>query len=499
MMSSTVIGFYRCKDDDGNYLYCYVTKSPSGKINYYFTKDSDEAASMAAKFCNSNNYNKNGYRSVITAYPDSFNLNCKDVDEVLERIKRANPDEKIKEDDFDDAIDDYDKDETGFFARVKERISNSKFGTKVKNLWFNKKVRRFAIGAVATLTALGIASCSLNSCSGPTANNSKVATVDDTDKDTLDDDTKEDVSIGVADAIGKMVDEIKNMEKAAQKEETQVASAGSANTSSTTGTNNSNNSQGSSSSNHVDREPGTVDNSMNGFQNPDASLDDSNNQGGDSGEETEQPENPYDNMTEEEVPVDNNGNSEDEDYSQEIDVGVAGDDELTEGDIDFDEGYENDPSVDDDYTYDINYDTDNSSDYEIINEELPDPNQTAADGNYVSSEEEMNVQEEATNEESSEVTDTNTTDSQDVVPVYQEETDYTETSVPVTSTEETSNITTPSTTESSGTDLESAVDQAIEVMASGNDASITYDVSTGQYSTEVTTTNTNIEENGLTK
>ena len=441
MMSSTVIGFYRCKDD-GNDLYCYVTKSPSGKINYYFTKDSDEAASMAAKFCNSNNYNKNDYRSVITAYPDSFNLNCKDVDEVLERIKRANPDEKIKEDDFDDAIDDYDKDENGFFARVKERISNSKFGTKVKNLWFNKKVRRFAIGAVATLTVFGVTSWLINKSNGPTANNSKVATVDDTDKDTLDDDTKEDVSIGVADAIGKMVDEIKNMEKAAQKEETQVASAGSANTSSTTGTNNSNNSQGS---------------------------------------------------------VDNNGNSEDEDYSQEIDVGVAGDDELTEGDIDFDEGYENDPSVDDDYTYDINYDTDNSSDYEIINEELPDPNQTAADGNYVSSEEEMNVQEEATNEESSEVTDTNTTGSQDVVPVYQEETDYTETSVPVTSTEETSNITTPSTTESSGTDLESAVDQAIEVMASGNDASITYDVSTGQYSTEVTTTNTNIEENGLTK
>ena len=498
MMSSTVIGFYRCKDD-GNDLYCYVTKSPSGKINYYFTKDSDEAASMAAKFCNSNNYNKNDYRSVITAYPDSFNLNCKDVDEVLERIKRANPDEKIKEEDFDDAIDDYDKDEKGIFTRVKEKISNSKFGTKVKNLWFNKKAKRFAFVTVAALTTLGIASCSLNRCSGPAANDSQGNSQDDPANNTLDEDTKEDISIDVADAIGKMVDEIKNMEKAAQKEETQVASAGSANTSSTTGTNNSNNSQGSSSSNHVDRKPGTVDNSMNGFQNPDASLDDSNNQGGDSGEETEQPENPYDNMTEEEVPVDNNGNSEDEDYSQEIDAGVAGDDELTEGDIDFDEGYENDPSVDDDYTYDINYDTDNSSDYEIINEELPDPNQTAADGNYVSSEEEMNVQEEATNEESSEVTDTNTTDSQDVVPVYQEETDYTETSVPGTSTEETSNITTPSTTESSGTDLESAVDQAIEVMASGNDASITYDVSTGQYSTEVTTTNTNIEENGLTK
>ena len=173
-------------------------------------------------------------------------------------------------------------------------------------------------------------------------------------------------------------------------------------------------------------------------------------------------------------------------FSQEIDVSADDNDELTEGNIVFDEGYENDGAVDNDYTYDINYDTDNSSDYEIINEELPDPNQTAADGNYVSSEEEMNNQEDTTNnnEQSTEVTNTNTTTETETVPVYQEET-Y--------------NTTTPSTTESSGTDLESAADQAIAEMDAGNDVSIAYDATTGQYNVEVTNTDTNVEANGLTK
>ena len=176
--------------------------------------------------------------------------------------------------------------------------------------------------------------------------------------------------------------------------------------------------------------------------------------------------------------------------------------DLTEGNIVFDEGYENDGAVDNDYTYDINYDTDNSSDYEIINEELPDPNQTAADGNYVSSEEEMNNQEDTANnnEQSTEVTNTSTTTETETVPVYQEETDYTETSVPVTSTEEVSNTTTTSITESSGTDLETAADQAIAEMDAGNDVSIAYDTTTGQYNVEVTNTDTNtMEANGLTK
>ena len=51
-------------------------------------------------------------------------------------------------------------------------------------------------------------------------------------------------------------------------------------------------------------------------------------------------------------------------------------------------------------------------------------------------------------------TNTNTTTETETVPVYQEET-Y--------------NTTTPSTTESSGTDLESAADQAIAEMDAGND------------------------------
>lgn len=514
MMSSKIIGFYRCKDDDGSDLYIYVTKLPSGKLDYNFTKDWDEAASMAAKFCNSSDYTKDNYENIVND-PDRFNLNCKDYDEVLERIKRANPDEKINDDDFDNAIDDYDKDEEGIFTRIKEKISNSKFGTKVKNLWLNKKVKKVAIGAVATLTTLGIASCSLNSCSGPTANNSRIATVDDTDDK---DKTEEE-------------DKAKEEKETKEKEETKTTdttatetTASNANYSSTnSGSSSSNNTSSNNTSSNVTSTPGSTNEDMNEFQDPDASLDDSNNQGGGSGEGNEQPEDPFDNVIEGEEPVDNNdndnnnnnNNSEDEDYSEEIEVDVPGDnntdddyseeiiieepedsnindneednnyedDELTEGDIDFDEGYENDPSVDDDYTFDPNYTNDGSSDYEIIYGELPDPNDTAADGDYVSDEEEI------TNDELTDVTDTDIIDDSDIVPVYQEETPYTEDTVSLPQ----------NTIENSNTDLESAVDQAIEVMANGGDASITYDANTGQYSTEVTITNTNIEENGLTK
>lgn len=516
MMSSKIIGFYRCKDDDGSDLFIYVTKLPSGKLDYNFTKDWDEAASMAAKFCNSSDYTKDNYENIVND-PDRFNLNCKDYDEVLERIKRANPDEKINDDDFDNAIDDYDKDEEGIFTRIKEKISNSKFGTKVKNLWLNKKVKKVAIGAVATLAALGIASCSLNSCSGPTANNSRIATVDDTDDK---DKTEEE-------------DKAKEEKETKEKEETKTTdttatetTASNANYSSTnSGSSSSNNTSSNNTSSNVTSTPGSTNEDMNEFQDPDASLDDSNNQGGGSGEGNEQPEDPFDNVIEGEEPVDNNdndnnnnnNNSEDEDYSEEIEVDVPGDnntdtdddyseeiiieehedsnindneednnyedDELTEGDIDFDEGYENDPSVDDDYTFDPNYTNDGSSDYEIIYGELPDPNDTAADGDYVSDEEEI------TNDELTDVTDTDIIDDSDIVPVYQEETPYTEDTVSLPQ----------NTIENSNTDLESAVDQAIEVMANGGDASITYDANTGQYSTEVTITNTNIEENGLTK
>ena len=511
MMSSKIIGFYRCKDDDGSDLYIYVTKLPSGKLDYNFTKDFDEAASMAAKFCNSSDYTKDNYENIVND-PDRFNLNCKNVDEVLERIKRANPDEKINDDDFDAAIDDYDKDEEGIFTRIKEKISNSKFGTKVKNLWLNKKVKKVAFGAVATLTALGIASCSLNSCSGPTANNSRIATVDDTDDK---DKTEEE-------------DKAKEEKETKEKEETKTTDTTATETTASNANYSSTNSGSSSSNNtssNVTSTPGSTNEDMNEFQDPDASLDDSNNQGGGSEEGNEQPEDPFDNVIEGEEPVDdndndnnnNNNNSEDEDYSEEIEVDVPGDnntdtdddyseeiiieepedsnindneednnyedDELTEGDIDFDEGYENDPSVDDDYTFDPNYTNDGSSDYEIIYGELPDPNDTAADGDYVSDEEEI------TNDEPIEVTDTDTIDDSDIVPVYQEETTYTEDTASLPQ----------NTIENSNTDLESAVDQAIEVMANGGDASITYDANTGQYSTEVTTTNTYIEENGLTK
>ena len=495
MLSSTIIGFYRCKDSNGNDLYVYVTKSPSGELNYNFTSDFDEASKIAAKFCNSKNkYTREDYKDILNDYPDSFNLNCKDVKEVLERIKRANPTEKIKEDEFDDAKDDFDEDEKGFFARIKEKISNSNIGTKVKNLWFNKKTRRIILGSVAALSVFGVTSFCLNKFSGPTADNSKIVTVDNTDnkdkteeEDKTKDENKEETeknedtnkednkSTNTADNIDTSSTQTyttSNSSTSASSDNSQSLSSGSSSSSGSTS------SSGGSSSNHTTTTPGSVNNNIShSFQDPNVSLDDSNNQGSGSGGESEQPEDPYQNVGEEEIPVNDNNSgdtpSTDEGYSEEIDVSVDDDDELTEGNIVFDEGYENDGAVDNDYTYDINYDTDNSSDYEIINEELPDPNQTAADGNYVSSEEEMN---------------------------NQEETDYTETSVPVTSTEEVSNTKTPSTTESSGIDLETAADQAIAEMDAGNDVSIAYDTTTGQYNVEVTNTDTNtMEANGLTK
>lgn len=524
MLSSTIIGFYRCKDSNGNDLYVYVTKSPSGELNYNFTSDFDEASKIAAKFCNSKNkYTREDYKDILNDYPDSFNLNCKDVKEVLERIKRANPTEKIKEDEFDDAKDDFDEDEKGFFANIKEKISNSNIGTKVKNLWFNKKTRRIILGSVTALSVFGVTSFCLNKFSGPTADNSKIVTVDNTDnkdkteeEDKTKDENKEETeknedtnkednkSTNTADNIDTSSTQTyttSNSSTSASSDNSQSLSSGSSSSSGSTS------SSGGSSSNHTTTTPGSVNNNIShSFQDPNVSLDDSNNQGSSSGGESEQPEDPYQNVGEEEIPVNDNNNgdtpSTDEGYSEEIDVSVDDDDELTEGNIVFDEGYENDGAVDNDYTYDINYDTDNSSDYEIINEELPDPNQTAADGNYVSSEEEMNNQEDTTNnnEQSTEVTDTSTTTETETVPVYQEETDYTETSVPITSAEETSNTTTPSTMESSGIDLETAADQAIAEMDAGNDVSIAYDTTTGQYNVEVTNADANtMEANGLTK
>ena len=509
MLSSTIIGFYRCKDSNGNDLYCYVTKSPSGKIEYNFTSDFDEASKIAAKFCNSKNkYTREDYKDILNDYPDSFNLNCKDVKEVLERIKRANPGEVIEEDEFDDAIDDFDEDKKGFFARIKERLSKSKDGTKVKNLKIRKRAIAIATTVALSIVAIGGVRSLLNKFNGPTSSNTKIAS-GVADKDYLDEDKE----------IDKVKDKVKEneeekVENVTETADNQVVASATGSTSTNGGSTSSGNSQSSSSntssisgSNHTTTTPGSVNNNIShSFQDPNVSLDDSNNQGSGSGGESEQPEDPYQNVGEEEIPVNDNNNgdtpSTDEGYSEEIDVSVDDDDELTEGDIIFDEGYENDNAVDNDYTYDINYDTDNSSDYEIINEELPDPDITAADGNYVSSEEEMNNQEDTTNnnEQSTEVTDTSTTTETETVPVYQEETDYTETSVPVTSTEEVSNTTTPSTMESSGTDLETAADQAIAEMDAGNDVSIAYDTTTGQYNVEVTNADANtMEANGLTK
>lgn len=473
MLSSVIIGFYRCKDSKGNDLYVYITKSPKGKLYYNFTSDYNEALEVAAKFCNSNKYNKDNFKNIINDYPDSFNLNCKDTKEVLERVKRANPNEVIEEDKFNEAKEEVVKEEKeGILDRIKNKISNLEIGTKIKNLWVNKKIKRFVIGAVAALSAISIFSC-----------NSKNAIVDDTtdNDDTLDDDTIKDVTDSVVGVIPKIVDEtIKNIEK----EETKEKEVSNTETYSTSNNQSSSSSNSNNSSSSTTTTKGSVNENLYEFQDPNVSLDNSNNQDSGSTSDNEQDEDKYQNVIEEEVPVVDNNPSLDENYTEEIDVSADDEDEITKDDIIFDEGYENDNAVDNDYTYDINYDTDNSSDYEITYEELPDPNETAADGNYVSSEEEMINQESSTtnNEQVTEVYEEETTDT---VPVYQEETD---------SKEEFSN-----TVENNNTDLETAVDQAIDVMAEGNDVSIVYDANTFQYNTEVINNSEMVEGNSLTK
>ena len=468
MLSSVIIGFYRCKDSKGNDLYVYITKSPKGKLYYNFTSDYNEALEVAAKFCNSNKYNKDNFKNIINDYPDSFNLNCKDTKEVLERVKRANPNEVIEEDKFNEAKEEVVKEEKeGILDRIKNKISNLEIGTKIKNLWVNKKIKRFVIGAVAALSAISIFSC-----------NSKNAIVDDT---TDNDDTIKDVTDSVVGVIPKIVDEtIKNIEK----EETKEKEVSNTETYSTSNNQSSSSSNSNNSSSSTTTTKGSVNENLYEFQDPNVSLDNSNNQDSGSTSDNEQDEDKYQNVIEEEVPVVDNNPSLDENYTEEIDVSADDEDEITKDDIIFDEGYENDNAVDNDYTYDINYDTDNSSDYEITYEELPDPNETAADGNYVSSEEEMINQESSTtnNEQVTEVYEEETTDT---VPVYQEETD---------SKEDFSN-----TVENNNTDLETAVDQAIDVMAEGNDVSIVYDANTFQYNTEVINNSEMVEGNSLTK
>ena len=146
MLSSTIIGFYRCKDSNGNDLYVYVTKSPSGELHYNFTSDFDEASKIAAKFCNSKNkYTREDYKDILNDYPDSFNLNCKDVKEVLERIKRANPTEKIKEDEFDDAKDDFDEDEKGSLLELKRRFLTLILELKLRIYGLVKKLEKLQL------------------------------------------------------------------------------------------------------------------------------------------------------------------------------------------------------------------------------------------------------------------------------------------------------------------------------------------------------------------
>lgn len=512
-----IIGFYGFIDVDknGNAIrkYCAVGKNKeTGKISYYFTHTKEEAAKYLSRYCRDNKYNKSNKNRIFTDNLDKANINCKTLSDVYNRIQKANSTEKLNGTEF---LDTYERKYKDKGKKNSDENKDSVFSRIISYFSKHKKARNItiAVASVATLIASG---ATLKLVNGPDNVVDNKTTMDDnvdknevdnTDKSKDDEKEKSEEAKDEKEKSEEIKDEVDTVTTVAStNSSTNSYNEQSNYSSSTTSTHNS-------TSSNVTKEPGSVNENVPEYQEP-ISIDNSNNNSDNTNNDSST--DIYEDVTEEETPVieeENTSDNVEEDYSKEIEVPAVTDDEATDvkdepeenesledlnkEDVQLkDELVGKEDAINDDVSYDLVYET-GDGDYEVDYvpaKDLPDPDLVAENSDdYVTTEEELQQMDNTTTPEDNQK-------DVDVVPVYQEETTYTEdtASLPITTTE-TSNTTTNSTTESSNTDLESAVDQAIEVMASGNDASITYDVSTGQYSTEVTTTNPNIEEIGLTK
>ena len=439
--------------------------------------------------------------------------NAEDLDDDFD-------DEENLEEDFDDE-DDLDETEAltedefkdKFPTRVR-KFFESKL-TALKNKWnsLNPKTKVGFIGAGMAALSVAIAigaSVAVNKFGGPTATNSRVASVtDDNDKDKNKDQNDK------KDEQETKDEDQKEKENEASKQNTGDSSStstdnsygqSSSNSNSNSGSGSSSNGGGSSSggtsgggSTGSTTTPGSINEDVPVFQNPDESLDNSNN-GGSSDEEAEDP---YENVNEGEQDT-NIGEGEqpdqDEDYSEEIDVPPSTEDKdnVDKDDVDFnDELTGNEDAVDDD---DLSYDMDvplgqgDSEDYEVTPAPLPDPNDTAVagDGDYNTTEDELNnVTEEEVNTTTPTTPDQSQTEDYseeiDVVPVTQElvepEGQYVDQDAELAARQEAN---------------ANAVEQAVNEMAEGNDVSLIFNDQTGTVSIEQNTT-TNTQTNSMTK
>lgn len=449
--------------------FVYTYEDSNGNIKYGVTDNVDEAKDLMVDLLRTRGY-KPEEAEKIMGEKDIFNFNCKDETDVFIHIQKANKDVKLNVDDFYDSIDEYDDEiKSSKTSGILNRVKN--LGSTLKNIpkkaWYRfkdlpkaKKIK-YSSAFVAIAVAVGIGAFFINKSKSPTDDGPKV---------------------GITDEIGDLDENIDKATEPKEEEKTPETTEEPQITAEQSSTNyytyDTGWTQPANSGSNVTTDPGTVDNSMPGFQNPD-NIDNSTPPA-----ESETPDDPYGNVSEGEE--DNNyqeGEEPDDDYSEEIDVPAGGEDENTnEDDIILDDEHKGNEGAIDILPGDGDYEID----YVDPGAPLPDPGDTA-NGDYVTSDEEL--QDTNNGEQPSEITGD---ENKEEVPVEGQEPIENADTVPVY---QDGNITTTNTTATTTTDLETAADRAVEAMANGEVGNIV--VKGGSISFEQDT-NT-IEANGMTK
>ncbi len=504
------------------------------RVKYYLTTDEKEIEDVIYQYAIERKLTMSKLHTLLSTKPDYTKLNfshfepekhycvdyhCKDLEEVKEIVEKTYNfnvinEEKKEIDKAKKRFDNKDK-TTGIRGKVRSALCFVKsIPTKVVDKYYNIKEDwqnlsrkgKFTTIAIASLAiAVSIGSCSkwsLNRDNSPTNSGTKTATgSDDEREDDNDNNLDKDIKKQIDNAVAKIIDGMEKGESIANdtidkakakaeaekkaKEEAQKnqdeKNSGSSNTtgSNPNYSNSGSSSSGSSSNNTKPTKPaGSVDDSYNEFQDPNASIDDSNNGSSNSGNDnTDNVDDPYQNVTEDEEPVKDEENTNDEDYSEEIDV-PADNEIILDPDFEGNEG-----AINDDISYDVSLDNDGEYDNVYV-EELPDPDKTAeaGDGDYVTTEDEL----KQTNPEN------DVTSNIDVVPVEQETQEPTIT-IDTTYTEPGTIETVP--VEQTYTINEQEAERAVEAMANGEAGNVVVNTD-GSISFEAVE---NTETNSMTK
>ena len=465
--------FYMTMDDDTKKIaYCYVEEDAEGKREYKFTDDKEFAIELGAKYANSHNYERrpkgrDGKKGAEELMRDpNFRIGKNTASNINVMINNA---PAIEKKDFQDVCDAYNnfkekynkKDKKNAVKKDDKKTDNDDKVVKIDKNKNKKRRWKFVATVVAATLVISGIGLFLSRRNSPTNKGSVVATVDDLD-----------------DQINDIKNQANNEAQAAATTTNTNTNAnastntnGSASTYSSSGGGSSSYGGGSYTTTPT-RAPGEVDNSYLGLQDSNASLPEQGNNNDNNNENQETDEGKYDNVMtgEEEVTDDNTDN----DYSEEMEV-PASDDEISEGDISWE--VDQDAVEDGSLTYvDGSQDGNNSSD-ENTNSDLPDQNDTASagDGNYDTTEEELQQSQGTVTEEVPVEQETNTEE----VPVTQNTTTEqvpTETQQNTQTTQTSTGIDTSTTTTN-----EDAAQAAVDAMAAGED--VTYDANSNTFTT----------------